>query len=207
MEATSYLIATSVDFVKSDSDTEFTVNIYTDSKQHLLIDQLAKFNKTIDDGTMIKFIKESENAELDSLQESTISELLVDKGLGAAMNFIKGHKKQIGKAAIGIGATAGIIWIACNIIPFIRELIYWIYKTRQKISDAAELQAEFLETNIEILKKNPNEKTQKIISRQERHIKIFRTIARKFSLESDKAQRDAKKEISDDKVDVSNIVI
>ena len=209
MEATSYLIATSVDFVKNDSDTEFTVNLYTDSKQHMLIDQLVKFNKTVDDGSLIKFIKETENVTSDSLHEATVVNTLIDKGLGKAISTAsnvlnkKGVKTGI-KVAIGTGA---LIWVACNIVPFIREMIYWIYKTRQKISDAAEIQAEFLETNIEILKSRDAEKNQKIISKQEKHIKRFRAIAKAFSIESDKAQRDAKKEISDDKVDVSNIVI
>ena len=209
MEATSYLIATSVDFVKSNSDTEFTVNVYTDSKQHMLIEQLVKFNKTVDDGSLIKFIKESENITPDSLHESTISGALIDKGLGKAFETVGNlaSKKSVQTGAkIAVG-TAAVIWVACNIVPFIREMIYWIYRTRQKISDAAKLQAEFLETNIEILRSQNSDNNQKIISRQERHIKNFKSIAKVFSLESDKAQRDAKKEISDDKVDVSNIVI
>ena len=209
MEATSYLIATSVDFVKNDSDTEFTVNLYTDSKQHMLIEQLVKFNKTIDDGSLIKFIKETENVTPDSLHEATIASTLIDKGLEKAISAATNAWNNKGvKTGVKVALSAGaLIWVACNIVPFIREMIYWIYKTRQKISDAAELQAEFLETNIEILKSQDAEKNQKIISKQEKHIKRFRSIAKVFSIESDKAQRDAKKEISDDKVDVSNIVI
>ena len=209
MEATSYLIATSVDFVKNNSDTEFTVNLYTDSKQHMLIEQLVKFNKTIDDGSLIKFIKETENVTPDSLHEATVVGSLIDKGLEKAIDVATNvwNKKGVKTGVkVALGASA-LIWVACNIVPFIREMIYWIYKTRQKISDAAELQAEFLETNIEILKSQDSEKNQKIISKQEKHIKRFKAIARVFSIESDKAQRDAKKEISDDKVDVSNIVI
>ena len=209
MEATSYLIATSIDFVKSDSDTEFTVNVYTDSKQHMLIEQLVKFNKTVDDGSLIKFIKETENITPDSLHEGTVVSSLIDKGLTKAIDVGTSAWKNKGvrtTVAATVGAAA-IIWIACNIVPFIREMIYWIYKTKQKIADAAELQAEFLEANVEILKSEDAEKNQKIISKQEKHVKRFRTIAKLFSLESDKAQRDAKKEIAEDKVDVSNIVI
>ena len=205
MEATSYLIATSVDFVKSDKDEEFTVNVYTDSKQHMLIEQLVKFNKTVDDGTLIKFIKESENLDTEALNEGVTDEL-IRQGISAAGKFLGNHKKGIIKAGVAIGGTAAFIWLACNIVPFIRELIYWIYKTRQKISDAAELQAEFLEANIEILKQDA-EKNKKIIAKQEKHIKRLRAISKLFSLESDKAQRDAKKEIDNDKVDASDIVI
>lgn len=206
MEATSYLIATSVDFVKSENDTEFTVNVYTDSKQHMLIEQLVKFNKTVDDGSLVKFIKETENVE-DTMNEATTIDALAKFGLEKALGFYQAHKQGIKTGAKIVGGTAAVIWIACNIVPFVREIIYWIYKTRQKISDAAQIQAEFLETNIEILKSQNNDKNQKIISRQEKAIKRFKAIAKIFSLESDKAQRDAKKEISDDKVDVSNIVI
>lgn len=206
MEATSYLIATSVDFVKSnDNDAEFTVNVYTDSKQHMLIEQLVKFNKTVDDGTLVRFIKESKNIDSETLNEGVAGDL-ARAGLEKAIEWGSAHKKGIKRTAVAIGASAGIIWLACNIVPFIREIIYWIYKTRQKIADAAELQAEFLEANIEILKQN-EEKNKKIIAKQEKHVKRLRAISRLFSLESDKAQRDAKKEIEDDKVDASDIVI
>ena len=210
MEATSYLIATSVDFVKSnDSDKEFTVNVYTDSKQHMLIEQLVKFNKTVEDGSLAKFIKETENVTQESLHEASVLGTLIDKGLGKAISTATtlAQKKSVQTGAKIALASTALIWIACNIVPFIREMIYWIYKTKQKISDAAELQAEFLESNIEILRSQNSEGNQKIISKQEKHVKRFKAIAKIFALESDKAQRDAKKEISDDKVDVSNIVI
>lgn len=203
MEATSYLIATSVDFIKESNSDEYTVNLYIESKQHLLIEQLVKFNKTVDDGSILKFMKESEN--VDALQESTVSDAILTATLNKVKKYAtKENVVHMSKIAIGTGA---IIWLACNIIPIIRELIYWIYRTKQKISDAAELQAEFLETNIEILKSQNNKDNQKIISKQEKAIKRFKTIAKTFSLESDKAQRDAKKEIMDDKVDVSNVII
>ena len=145
----------------------------------------------------------------ESLHEASVVSTLIDKGLEKSIGLAKTAwgNKGVKTGIIATASTAAFIWVACNIVPFIREMIYWIYKTKQKISDAAEIQAEFLETNIEILKSQDFNKNQKIISKQEKHIKRFRTIAKAFSLESDKAQRDAKKEISDDKVDVSNIVI
>lgn len=206
MEATSYLIATSIDFVK-DGDT-YKVNVYTDSKQSMMINQLVRFNKIIDDGTLLKFIGETEKAAQDTIQEASFATDLINKGVGSAiskgLNFVKAHP-NIKKGALVVGATAGILWLSTIIVPLIREVIYLIYKTRQKISDAARIQAEFLEANIEILKKDGAD--EKIIARQEKHVKIFLAIARVFSLESDKAQRDAKKEIQDDKVDVSSVVI
>lgn len=208
MEATSYLIATSIDFVKTGTNGEYSVNTYSDSKNCMMIEQLIKFNKTIDDGTLIKFIGETEKA---TLQESGIFDDFVKKGVGAVVGLAgKGWKaaKDNPKVSLSILAGAGLLWVGSIIVPLIRETIYWIYKMRQKIADAAELQAEFLEANIEILKKQAGDKqVDKIISRQEKAVKRFRAIAKFFSLESDRAQRDAKKDISDDRIDVENVVI
>jgi len=207
MEATSYLIATSIDFVKTGTDDEFTVNVYSDSKNSMMIEQLVKFNKTVDDGTLVKFMSESQKAS-DTLQESGVFDAFIRKGIDVAKDIYGKNPKAIKTAAIATISVAGVLWIGSMIVPLIRETIYWIYKTRQKISDAAQMQVEFLEANIEILKKQEgNKKTDKIISRQEKAIKKFKAIARTFSIESDKAQRDAKKEIIDDKVDVSDVVI
>lgn len=201
MESTSYLIATSIDFVKN-ADDEREVNIYTESKQFMLIDQLVKFNKTVTDRSIIKFIGESE--KMATMQEGAIEDYIV-KGIKtggkAALNYLKDHKT----AAIATASVAGVIFLGVTIIPLIREIIYWIYKTKQRISDAAELQAEFLQTNIQILREKGD--SEKIIAKQEKHIKRFQNIARIFSLEADKATRDAKKDIINDKVDVSAIVI
>ena len=200
MEATSYLIASSIDFVKSETDNEYTVNLYTDSKNTMLIDQLVKFNKTIDDGTLMKFIGESEKT---IIQEGAF-DTFVSMGVKAAskgIDVIKNHPKT----TLSLLAAAGVLWLGSIIIPMVRETIYWIYKMRQKISDSAKLQAEFLNTNIDLLRNtNGNEK---IIANQEKYIKTFTSIAKTFAIDGDKANRDATKDINSDKIDVSAVVI
>lgn len=203
MEATSYLIATSVDFVKSEIDnSEFTVNIYTDSKQNMIIEQLVKLNKCVDDGTLVKFIGESEKSgeEIETSNESAIGDFAASAFKTAASKIIT-HKKGI---VIGAGVTV-LVLLAVNIVPIIRELIYWIYRCRQKISDAAMLQAEFLEANIKILR--ANDANDKIIAKQEKHVARFKKIAKAFAVDGDKASRDANKDINEEKVDASSIVI
>ena len=110
-----------------------------------------------------------------------------------------------GKGAIAVASATALIVLASNIVPFVREIIYWIFRTKAKISNAADLQAEFLQLNIEILKENDG--NEKIIAKQEKWLKRFQNIAKAFALESDKAQKDAKKDMDSDKVDVSAIVI
>ena len=216
MESTSYLIATSIDFVK-ETETTHVANIYIESKSFCLVDQLIKFNKCVDDGSILKFMNESEKTA-ETMQEGAMTDFIksgaklaksaIIKDGATKATTLKGHWGNLTGLGKGIAITSAailLIRLATAIVPFVREIIYWIYKTRVKISDAAELQAEFLQLNIESLKEtNGNEK---IISKQEKHIKRFKTIAKTFSLEADKAERDSKKDIENDKVDVSAVVI
>lgn len=214
MEATSYIIATSIDFAKSENDSTFdNVTIHGfDSKCSCLINALSAFNKCVADNSIMKFLKES--AESSSKLE-TQTESVGSKVADVVLGFVTNNKDSIKKYG-AIAATAIFsIYVASNIIPIIREIIYWIFKARHKISEAAALQAKFLELNIESLEhldKNAvigrrKITTDKLITRQTRYAKMFRSIANKFALDSDKSDRDAKLDIKQDKVDVSNVVI
>ena len=213
MEATSYIIATSIDFVKDDGFAKVDVR-ELNSKNLCLLNSLNQFNKCVADNSLFKFIKET--GKEDSVQtESVASDLL---GF-AASKLSPGTLSKAGKGvAIGAGVVA-ILWLGTHIIPLLREAIYWIYRARHKISETAALQAKFLEMNIESMEHSePNAvmgkgmfgkkiTSEKLITRQTKWMKAFQTIARKFALDSDKTDRDSKIDIKQDKVDVSNVVI
>ena len=216
MEATSYIIAASIDISKEESGNVIGINIHQlDSKAFTLINSLVSFNKCVADNTLLKFMKQSAD-EVQVQNESIVT----DVTMKVVTDFIRNNKKTIGKVALIGSAIFGTLYLGAHIIPMIREIIYWIYKARNKISEAAAMQAEFLELNIESLQHmDPNATigrskilrkkitTEKLISRQTKHANRFRSIADKFALESDKATRDAKLEIKGDKVDASAIVI
>jgi hypothetical protein len=201
IEATSYVLASSIDFVKGDIDDE--VDAVVINADTALIKNLVKFNKCVADGSMNKFI--SKNQEVATMHEgiadvvaSTTNSVLPQVG-----EFLSNHKG----VAIASAIVIGLLILGVGIIPLIRELVYQIYKLRHNISQAAELQAYFLECNIRVLKDKNDPNNDKVIAKQTKSMNMFRSIANKFALDTDKAERDAKAEIVHDKVDVSGIII
>lgn len=186
MEAVSYLIATSINFVTGNEIVVSNVNA-----DKILISSLSKFNELAENGSIYKFISE---AEKEILNES-ISETLI--------SFMK--KVPVGKI-VGVGAISLALLLSMRaIVPLIRNIIYFIYKTKHDLSETAEVQANMLELNIKILK-DKNE-DPKIIAKQEKWVERFKKYADKFALDSDKAKRDSDIDIKRDKIDVDSLVI
>ena len=222
MEATSYIIATSIEISKSGDEA----SVYMiDSKSLCLINSLSRFNKCVADGSISKFIKESVKMEVQEEAISIPDMFGLIKNItnttantansGGLSKFMTDHPKAK-TALIAVGVTAAIITIGTRIIPLIREIIYWIYRTKAKISDAAALQAEYLEMGINDLKdldpntvvgRNGKLTAEKLIVRQSKHAERFRKISRAFALNADKADRDAKLDMKADKVDLSAVVL
>ena len=222
MMSTSYIIAASIDISKQETISGAnTVKVYEmDQKSLCLIRSLSLFNSAVGDGTLNKFMKEAskEDVQTEAIGDMAMTYALkkVDKILP---NFSATGKKAAavtGIAALGIFA----LYLGSHIIPIIREIVYWVYRSRQKISDAAALQAKFMELNIEslqqmdpnavvgrtkILRKNIT--TENMITKQTKWVDRFKSISQKFALDADKSSRDAKIDIKQDKVDVSDVII
>ena len=165
-----------------------------ETKSTALVDILNKFNNMIADGSVMKFIEKANDAN--SLNEAS----LYDVG-NIVKDFIINNKKTLTTAAI----IAGVLVTAMNIIPLLREAVYWLFKVRHSISEAARIQSEFFKLNIEKLSKNDG--TEIIVSKQEKYVKFFEKIAKTFAIDGDKATRDSKQEIASTKINVSNIVV
>lgn len=201
METTSYVIATSINFLSEDEIIISDVNA-----NDVLVDSLNRFNKLSADGSIYKFISEAEKEVL-------------TEGIGFNVaRFIKNYKGSVlnkmteesvagkpitkGKLAIGIGV--GLIVLMAVIVPVVRNIAYFIYNTKHKISETAEVQANMLELNIKILVDKGVE--PKIIARQQKWVDRFKKIAEKFALDTEKAEHNTKNEIREDKVDINSIV-
>lgn len=217
MEATSYIIAASIDISKEETGNVVGINIHElDTKAFILINSLTSFNKCVADNSIIKFLKHTE--EESSVQNESA---IADATIGIITDFIRNNKTKLAKGTMIGGAVLAVLYLGTHIIPIIREIVYWIYRARHKISEDAAMQAEFLELNIESLQHmDPNAivgrtkilrrkkiTAEKLISRQTKHANRFRAIANKFALDSDKTSRDAKIDVKSDKVDVSAVVI
>lgn len=99
---------------------------------------------------------------------------------------------------IGIAALS-LIGVAVLVIA-IRELIYFFFNTRLRLSDYFKKQAKFLELNITELKSVNAPQTiankDEVIKKQQKKVDQLLKLADKFEMEFVKQQRDAEKELS-----------
>lgn len=114
----------------------------------------------------------------------------------------------LGAISVGI-AVAGILM---NILPIIRELVYFFYAGRVRISQYFDVQADLLEMNSQMLKSHDVEATEDenkhVARRQESIADAFRKIANFFAVKTKEADRHATNEIKRDNkdMDVDDVV-
>jgi hypothetical protein len=178
ISATSYMISTCIDFIKTPNQDGFEISLnkvaLAKSKEHLLFDNLRKFNESCKKG------------DIDRVLEYTIS---------------KNVKGFVGTAR-GTGvfvATVAITALALSIIPMIRELIFFFFYSRTRVSQYFDLQADLLQMNahnIEINGTQDKETKKKITSKQMGIVKVFRNIANFFAIKGKTAETEAHKEIT-----------
>jgi len=116
-----------------------------------------------------------------------------------------GRKNFIGTGIVaadvaGLAITGIVIMALVAIIPIIRELIYFYYNTRVKISDYLNMQADFLELNrlsVQASTKSDKEKKE-ILKKQEKIILRCRKTADKLKINDEDISVLAKKQVASD---------
>lgn len=173
----SLLIATCIEFIKAPGKDEFQVSFdnasYNRTKDHLLFENLDRFNKACIGGSI-------DNA-LNSLSRN--------------------HMKNFTGAELGFFAGGlAIVAIILNIVPIMRELIFFFYYSRTRVSDYFEMQADLLQMNAHNLEMadttHTSQEKERIVKRQLKVVELFRKVAEFFRVASKKAEVDATKEIA-----------
>lgn len=174
----SFLIATCIEFIKSPSQDDFKVSLDNVSlartKQNLLFNNLEKFNKICN------------TKELDKCLDFAIK------------NNVKG---LIGVDDAGFIVTGiALVSIVLNILPIIRELIFFFYYSRVRVSDYFDIQADLLQMSAYALKNNDHTPIKKIdkeriAKKQLSIVSFFRKIADKLSIDNKQAEVTSTKEI------------
>lgn len=103
---------------------------------------------------------------------------------GDALNYmLDEHTKNfMGETVLVTGA---IILLLLNIVPLIREIVYFYYHKRVQMSDYLAMQASFLEMNklaVQASKKGPSDK-KAILKKQEAVIKKMRKLSDKLAID------------------------
>lgn len=162
----SFLIATSIEFIKNPGDDSFSVSIdkvaYVRTSNNLLLNNLRKFNASCAKGEL-------------------------DRSLNECMKI---HTKNMSGTMMVLSGLA-LIGLAKVIIPILQELTYFFFATPQSISDYFAVQADLLQMNTSniVYRDIDEDKKKKIISKQLKIVDRFRKISNFFNIEYKRAEK------------------
>ena len=182
INSVSYMIATCIEFIKTPNKDNFQITLnkvaYAKTKSNLLFNNLKKFNKCCDD------------RNFDKSMEHIITEYVkVHEGASIAASIVSSSW------ASPVLAIAGVILM---IIPILKELVFYFYYTKMRVSEFFDLQADLLQMNAYNVENNntvDQKKKEKIVANQLKISGFFRTMANKFAINSKKAEVEATREI------------
>lgn len=180
VSSTSLFISSCIEFIKSSSDDTFEVSLdkvaLKQTSSNLLFKNLDKFNKSCENNQFDKSLEVIINKNSDNLTGS----LLTTSSIALTLGFI-----------------------VVNIIPLLKELVYFYYHTKLRISDYFNIQANLLQVNahnLEISDGNiPSKDKKKIVDKQMKIVALFKKISNFFDIEYKKSEVSVKKEVSKDK--------
>ena len=176
----SYMIACCIEYVKDPKNDGLTIVMdktgVAKVKEHLLYENLVKFNESCRTNDV-------ENALRPLIKNRTqnlfgVGGFVLVKGILIAIPLI------------------------LALIPLIKDLVYYFFAARQRVSVYFDIQADLLEMNAAELKDNPNITTdadkKSVIRKQLQVARTFRQIADKLAVEAKTAENKADKEIKKD---------
>lgn len=189
VSSVSLLIATSIDFIKDPGNEDYQIKFdkiaYNKTKENLLFNNLSKFNIACKKGE-------------------------IDKSFEYILKNNNISKQLVGVDDLGIVSGIAIVGIVTLIIPILRELIFFFYHSRQRVSDYFIIQSELIQMNAEYVKNNPNldAKTRKnIAKKQEGYVKNFRKIGNVLAIKSKTSDKKAKSEADKESREYSKLKI
>ena len=176
VSSVSFMISSCIEFVKSPNKDSFDIEVdkvaLKKTKDNVLFDNLKKFNESCRKGQLDKTI--------DFVIKNNVK------------NFT-GY--EVGLVLSGIA----LIGIILNIIPILRELIFFFYYSRVKISDYFDIQADLLQVNAYNVESNSTlskEERTKIVKKQMKIVDMFRKIANTIGIDNKSSEVKATKEIA-----------
>lgn len=178
----SLLISTCIDFIKLPNQDSFQISLdrvsYAKTQQSLLFSNLEKFNNACAKG------------DIDSSFNHLINNSMDKKNLLGTSAFVYG----VGGIATGILIVGALF----SIVPIIRELIFYYYYTRTRVSDYFDVQADLLQinaNNIDIERIKDDAKRKKIVERQIQIAGMFRKTSEKIAIDAKSSELKATKDL------------
>lgn len=184
VEYTSHLLIASMSFVRHPNEKTFSMSLNNTESingvESLLYQNILRFNKLVTTGKLNKIY--------DNVQFTGRNNFTGSIAMGTA-------------AVIGIGILVALI----SAVIIIRELTYYFYASRIKLSDYLTLQALFIEMNVIDNKMKSDGKLPKHIERQKKVHDLILTLADRIDVSDKLASKSAKKDIVSDKVPLDSM--
>ena len=178
----SYMIAVCIEYIKSPKREGMEIVLdktgVTKVKESLLYENLIKFNNAARKGDI----------------ENAIRPLIKAK----AKNFAV----TLSGIAMGVGVAISVTALILACISMLRDIVYYFYATRARVSQYFDIQADLLEMNANELKDNRDINTigdkQSVIRRQLAIAREFRKVADFLAVNANKSEREATRDIKSD---------
>lgn len=178
--STSLLISGSIEFIKNPSSETYQLSLdkagYAKSKNSLLLTNLKEFNKICKDKSF-------------------------DKALNASIEASAKH--FLGTSTlVTLSIAAAVSVILFNLLPILRELTYFFFYTRTRISDWFNVQADLLDISAENIENGDSstiDKPKEVIKRQRAIADRFRKVADFVMVDARETEIKANRELVNDK--------
>lgn len=178
--STSLLISGSIEFIKNPSSETYQISLdkagYAKSKNSLLLTNLKEFNKICKDKSF-------------------------DKALNASIEASAKH--FLGTSTlVTLSIAAAVSVILFNLLPILRELTYFFFYTRTRISDWFNVQADLLDISAENIENGDSstiDKPKEVIKRQRAIADRFRKVADFVMVDARETEIRANRELVNDK--------
>lgn len=179
INSVSFMIAVCIEYVKSPKE-EGLVTVLNRTgiakvKDSLVYENLKKFNESCRKGDV----------------ENALRPLIKNKARGF-----------IATAAMGVKAVLVLGGVMLALIPMIKDLVYFFFAARARVSTYFDMQAKLLEMNANELRDNPSIKTeddkQRVIRKQLAIARTFHSIANAVAVDTKSSEVKADKEIKED---------
>lgn len=179
INALSYMIAVCIEYVKDPKNDGMKIVMDKTGigkvKDHLVYENLIKFNDACRKGDV----------------ENALRPLIRSRAKGF-----------IGTAIFGVKVAVVLGGVLLALIPLLRDLVYFFFAARARVSSYFDLQAELLEMNAQEIKDNPDIKTEDdrkaVIRRQLKIAEVFRKLADMIAVDSKTSERNATNNIKSD---------
>lgn len=146
-----------------------------------------------------KFDKNRGMVALENLRQ--FNALCKSGAVDDALNYATKDQKDGFTGTGAIVVTVGVIAALTAVVPLMREMIYWYYRSRISIAEYMEVQAGFLEMHalaVQNSKARSSSEKRAILAKQERVILKLRRTADKLKIKSAETDDLVKKEIKKD---------